>query len=113
MIHHPSESGDRLSSLLKNENGSLSMAFRVNGFGRQLASSRHLALAEKLAVFLRRKMSVLEGFGDAVFLRNSLSGTPAAGPSPLKIVATEPAGDVKCFTDGIKTRDVPRFHRLG
>jgi hypothetical protein len=46
-------------------------------------------------------------------LRNSLPCAPAAGPSPLKIVATQPPRDVKRFTDGIKTRDVPRFHRFG
>jgi hypothetical protein len=94
------------------------MAICVNGLGRQLASSPHLASAKKLAVFVRRKLAglhhdVVEGIGDAVFLRNCLSRTPAARPSPLKIVAAEPTSDVKRFTDGIKTRDVPRFHCLG
>jgi len=33
------------------------MAICVNGLGRQLASSRHLASAKRLAVFVRRKLA--------------------------------------------------------
>src|SRR5450432_3073684 len=39
-----------------------------------------------------------------------LAGRVAARPSPLEIVAAEPAGDVDHFADEIKSRDAARLH---
>ena len=42
-----------------------------------------------------------------------LAGTPAAGPGPLEIVATEPACDVHRLADGVKTWHRFCFHGFG
>jgi hypothetical protein len=51
-MHHFSESGNRLSSLLDDENRSLSIAFCVNGLRRQLAFQPSSSVREKARCLL-------------------------------------------------------------
>ena len=42
-----------------------------------------------------------------------ISRRDSARPSPLEVIATEPAGDVDCLADRVEAGDATCLHRLG